>query len=131
MALVAPPADDAAREEFPRHAEIAKVERLGRGVTASRRATPRLNGYEHDAHVQTVDIQHQPLASFANFEPGFTVERLRGLDRARLEAQTGEWLPAAQIDGVMARRDLIVQTLAARVKQSGERKVIFEYEEPW
>lgn len=254
LALLAPPANDAAREEFLRHAEIVKVERLGRGVTGSRRATLRSNDYEHDAHVQTVDIQHRPLASFANFEPGFTdsfkyniaayrldrllgfnlspvcvfrrfegqsaafcwwidetlmteaerrardvtppdlqrhsrqiwrlrvfdqliynmdrnhgnvvfdrawrvwaidhtrtfrvwpklrrpnevthidralLERLRGLDRARLEAQTGEWLSAAQIDGVLARRDLIVQTLAARVKQLGEHKVIFEYEESW
>lgn len=254
LALLAPPAEDAAREEFLRHAEIVKVERLGRGVTGSRRATLRLNGYEHDAHVQTVDIQHRPLASFANFEPGFTdsfkyniaayrldrllglnmspvcvfrrfegqsaafcwwidellmteaerrarrvtppdlqrhrrqlwrlrvfdqliynmdrnhgnivydrswrvwaidhtrafrvwprlrrpnevtnidralLERLRGLDRAGLEAHTGEWLTGRQLDGLMARRDLIVQTLAARVKQLGEQKVIFEYGESW
>lgn len=254
LALLTPAADDAAREEFLRQAEIVKVERLGRGVTGSRRATLRLDGYEHDAHIQTVDIQHRPLASFANFEPGFTdsfkyniaayrldrlldlnmspvcvfrrfegqsasfcwwvdevmmteserrarrvtppdaqrhsrqlwrmrvfdqlihnvdrnhgnvlydrawrvwaidhtrsfrvwpklnrpndvtnidrafLERLKQLDRERLEAHTGEWLSARQISGVLARRDLIVQRIAARVKQIGEQRVMFDFEEAW
>jgi hypothetical protein len=72
FALLAPPAGDAAQEEFLRYGEIVKVERLGRGVTGSRRATLRLHGEVHEAHVQTVNIQHRPLASFAHFEPGFT-----------------------------------------------------------
>lgn len=72
LALAAPPADDAAREEFLRHAEVVSVEKVGQGVTGSRRAALSLNGERHDAHVQIVDIQHRPLASFANFEPGFT-----------------------------------------------------------
>ncbi len=91
LALAAPPASDAAREEFLRYGEIVDVERLGRGVTGSRRATLHLNGMTHDAHVQTVDIRRRPLASLANLEPGFTdsykyniaayeIDRLLGLE---------------------------------------------------
>lgn len=254
LALLAPPADDAAREEFLRYGEIVKVERLGRGVTGSRRATLRLHGEEHDAHIQTVDIQHRPLASFAHFEPGFTdsfkyniaaylldrmlgvhmsptcvfrhfegqsaafcwwvddvlmteaqrrargaqppdgtrhsrqlwrmrvfdqliynvdrnqgnilydtrwkiwtidhtrafrvwpklqrpnevahidralLGRLRTLDRERIASQTAEWLTAQQIGALMARRDLIVERISSRIKQIGEREVLFDYEEAW
>jgi len=72
LALAGPPVTDAEREEFLRYGEVQEVARAGQGVTASRRATLQLNGITHDAHVQIVDIQHRPLASFANFEPGFT-----------------------------------------------------------
>lgn len=68
----APPVDDAAREEFLRYGEVRQVERLDRGVTASRKAVLHLHGEIHDAHLQTVDIRRRPLASLVNLEPGFT-----------------------------------------------------------
>jgi hypothetical protein len=91
LLLLAPPAEDAAREEFLRYGEIRQVERLDRGVTASRRAVLHLHGVVHDVHVQTVDIRRRPLASLANLEPGFTdsykyniaayeIDRLLGLE---------------------------------------------------
>lgn len=250
LALAAPPASDAAREEFLRYGEIVDVERLGQGVTGTRRATLHLHGVKHGAHVQTVDIQHRPMASFANFEPGFTdsfkyniaayeidrmlgvgmspvcvfrrfegksaafcwwvddvlmdeakrrarrvqppdrmrhsrqvwrmrifdqliyntdrnqgnllydrdwnlwaidhtrafrvwpklarerdvthidrdlLERLKALDRKRVEMRTGEWLSRQQIDGLFARRDLIVKRLEERVRKMGEAAVLFDW----
>ncbi|MCL4842885.1 MAG: hypothetical protein KJZ79_13645 [Bryobacteraceae bacterium] len=72
LLLLAPPAEDAAREEFLRYGEIRQVERLDRGVTASRKVVLHLHGQVHDAHLQTVDIRRRPLASLVNLEPGFT-----------------------------------------------------------
>lgn len=68
----APPATDAEREDFLRRAEISKWVALREGTTDSKRATLRLGGFVHDAHLQDVDIQHRPLESLARLEPGFT-----------------------------------------------------------
>lgn len=66
------PESDGERERFLRDAEVVKWVALKEGTTDSKRATLRLGGFVHDAHLQDVDIQHQPLESLARLEPGFT-----------------------------------------------------------
>jgi hypothetical protein len=48
--------DDAAQERFLLEGRIIRSRDAGSGTTASRRATLSLDGVEHDAHVQTIDV---------------------------------------------------------------------------
>jgi hypothetical protein len=58
------PTDDAARERFLLEAHIVHATGARGGVTLSTRATLELDGFEHDAHIQTIDEQ-KALAEFA------------------------------------------------------------------
>jgi hypothetical protein len=46
--------------------------------------------------------------------------RLAALDRATIEARLGRWLEKMQIDGMLARRDLILALARQRVAEAGE-----------
>lgn len=56
-ALAAAPVelDDAAKERFLREARLVHVRSAGGGITGSSRATLELDGFAHDAHVQSID----------------------------------------------------------------------------
>lgn len=57
LAVAAAPAelDDPAKERFLQEARVVRVRGAGGGITGSQRATLRLDGVEHDAHVQAID----------------------------------------------------------------------------
>lgn len=50
---------DEEQEQFLLNAEIVSTRRVKTGITGSRRATLRLGGVEHDAHIQTIDEYKQ------------------------------------------------------------------------
>jgi hypothetical protein len=53
------------------------------------------------------------------------LERLRALDAPLLEAKLGPWLEKMQIEGLLARRDAILEIVDKRVKEKGEGVVLF------
>jgi hypothetical protein len=55
---------------------------------------------------------------------------LRGLDRAAVEAATKDVLTPGQIDGVMARRDLIVRYYEGKIAELGEDAVLYDLAPP-
>jgi hypothetical protein len=83
--------DDAAKERFLLEGRIVRSRDAGGGITASRRATLRLDGVEHDAHVQAIDVA-KPIAhlddgppeldfrdSYRNNVAAYRLDRLLGL----------------------------------------------------
>jgi hypothetical protein len=62
---VAAALSDAEQEKFLREADIVKRKGAPGGVTGSTRATLRLDGFEHDAHIQGID-QHRPQISLGS-----------------------------------------------------------------
>lgn len=54
------------------------------------------------------------------------IERLRGLDREELEAVLGDRLTKAQIKGLLARRDRILDRVDELVELKGEELVLFD-----
>lgn len=58
------PLTDAEREAFLLEAKVVRTRGAGGGVTGSTRATLRLGGYTHDAHIQTIDT-YQAAASLS------------------------------------------------------------------
>lgn len=53
------------------------------------------------------------------------LERLRALDRARLDEHLGPWLEPKQITALLARRDLILDHADALVSKRGEAAVLY------
>jgi hypothetical protein len=53
----AAPIDDAAREQFLLEARVVRTRPTSKGVTLALRATLDRNGFEHDAEIQTIDVQ--------------------------------------------------------------------------
>lgn len=53
------------------------------------------------------------------------LERLRALDRARLDEHLGPWLDPKQIKALLARRDLILKLADERVAKHGEAAVLY------
>ncbi len=53
------------------------------------------------------------------------LERLRGLDQPLLKAKLGPWLEDLQIEGLLARRDVILGIVEKRVQEKGEGAVLF------
>jgi hypothetical protein len=51
--------------------------------------------------------------------------RLAGLDRARLERALDPWLDSAEIEAILARRDLLLQTASEKTQQYGEAAVLY------
>jgi len=53
------------------------------------------------------------------------IERLRGLDRATLEKRLGDLLVDMQIDGLLERRDKILEVVETRIAEKGEGQTFF------
>jgi hypothetical protein len=53
--------DDAAKERFLLEARVVRTRSTSKGVTLSQRATLSLDGFEHDAQIQTIE-EHETLA---------------------------------------------------------------------
>jgi hypothetical protein len=51
---------------------------------------------------------------------------LRALNEAGLKEKLGRWLEKWQIDGLLARRDLIVKFFEKEIAQKGEEKVLYD-----
>jgi hypothetical protein len=54
-----------------------------------------------------------------------TLEALKALDRATLDARLGRWLSGPQITGLLKRRDKIVALAARLVQEQGEAAVLY------
>jgi hypothetical protein len=81
---------DAEREEFLRVAQVVRTKSAPNGITGSTRATLRLAGYEHDAHIQTINEAKAVNAlasgteidfrdSYKNNVAAYKLDRLMGL----------------------------------------------------
>jgi len=70
-ALAGVPVTDAEREQFLLHADVVKQKAAPGGVTGSYRATLRLDGFEHDAHIQPHDEYKTQLQLGSGLELDF------------------------------------------------------------
>jgi len=52
-------------------------------------------------------------------------ERMKALNRPRLDAALGRWLTGPEIEGLLRRRDRLVALVAKRVREKGEAAVLF------
>jgi len=52
-------------------------------------------------------------------------ERMKALDRPRLDAALGRWLTGPEIEGLLRRRARLVALVAKRVREKGEAAVLF------
>jgi hypothetical protein len=57
--------------------------------------------------------------------PNDPLERMKALDRPRLDAALGRWLSGPEIEGVLRRRDRILVIVEKRVRERGEALVLF------
>jgi hypothetical protein len=57
--------------------------------------------------------------------PRDPLERMKALDRPRLDAALGQWLTGPEIEGVLRRRDRILAIVEERVREKGEAAVLF------
>jgi hypothetical protein len=82
--------DDAGKERFLAEAPIVHTRNASEGITFSLRATLRLEGFEHDAHIQTIDEQKPSFQlaggvefdfrdSYRNNVAAYRLDRLLGL----------------------------------------------------
>jgi len=71
-------------------------------------------------------IQHDLLASndLVSFSRA-ALQRLKGLNRALVEERMGRWLDGMQVDGLLARRDEILQIVNKRLEEEGPGRVLF------
>jgi hypothetical protein len=93
------PVSDAERERFLREAEIVKTRDVSEGVTGTRRVTLRLNGVEHDASVQVIDIEPEDASpamkrretnfadSYRYNIAAYKLDRLLGIDMVPVTVQ--------------------------------------------
>ena len=51
---------------------------------------------------------------------------LRQLTKPQLKAKLGQWLTGPEIDGILARRDLIVKFFDSEIRNKGESDVLFD-----
>ena len=82
--------DDAAKERFLLEGHVVRTKAARGGSTPSQRATLSLDGFEHDAHIQTID-EAKPIAnleggaeldfrdSYRNNVAAYRLDRLLGL----------------------------------------------------
>jgi hypothetical protein len=71
--------------------------------------------------IQTNLLNPEDLARFSRV----ALDRLRALDRPTLVARLGRWVAKAQIDGLLARRDAILDLAESRVAERGEAAVLY------
>lgn len=57
--------------------------------------------------------------------PRDPLERMKALDRPRLDATLGRWLTGPEIEGLLRRRDRILAIAEKRVREKGEALVLF------
>jgi len=81
---------DAAKERFLLEGRVTHTDDASGGITPSKRATLSLDGFEHDAHIQTIDVA-KPVAdleggpefdfrdSYKNNVAAYRLDRLLGL----------------------------------------------------
>jgi hypothetical protein len=77
--------------------------------------------YSRAFRIQTDLIAPDDLQCFSRT----VLEKLRALDRPLLEEKLGPWLDKMQIDGLLARRDVILGLVDKRIKAKGEGVVLF------
>ena len=53
------------------------------------------------------------------------MEKLRTLEAEELKERFGEWMFGNQIDGLLARRDSLLEYLDELISQNGEAQVLF------
>jgi hypothetical protein len=70
------------------------------------------------------DFELRKPASLTHFSRS-VLDALRRLDHDDVETHLGAWLSTAQINGLMVRRDLILELAAARVAERGETEVLY------
>jgi hypothetical protein len=95
------PATDAEREHFLLHAEVEKQKAAPGGVTGSYRATLRLDGFTHDAHVQPHDEYKSQLALASGLEIDFRDTWRNNVAAYRLDRMLG----LGMIPVTVVRRD--------------------------
>jgi len=71
--------------------------------------------------IQTELIAPDDLQCFSRT----VLEKLKALDLPLLEEKLGPWVNKMQIEGLLARRDLILKIVEKRIKQKGEGPVLF------
>jgi hypothetical protein len=69
------------------------------------------------------DPELRKPASLTHFSRS-VLDALRSLDHDDVEAHLGAWLSTAQINGLMVRRDLILDLAAERIAERGETEVL-------
>jgi len=57
--------------------------------------------------------------------PRDPLEKLKALDRARLDEALGRWLTGREVEGLLRRRDRILVLVEKRVREKGEAAVLF------
>jgi hypothetical protein len=71
--------------------------------------------------IQTALLTPEDLVCFSRA----VLDRLAALDRPTLEARLGGWLEGRQIDGLLARRDAILDLAKQRVAERGAGAVLY------
>ena len=82
--------DDAEKERFLSHAAVVRTRNASGGITLSMRATLRREGFQHDAHIQTIDeakpsfqlaggVEFDFRDSYRNNVAAYRLDRLLGL----------------------------------------------------
>jgi hypothetical protein len=71
--------------------------------------------------IQTELLAPEDLQCFSRT----VLERLRGLALPLLEEKLGPWLNRMQMEGLLARRDLILGIVEKRIREKGEGAVLF------
>jgi len=112
LALAQPaavPRTDAEREAFLLEAEIAHTRSAPGGITLSTRATLRLAGYEHDAHIQTIDEYKSTANLSSGMELDFRDSWRNNVAAYRLDRLLG----IGMVPVTVVRRDPVRHKLAA------------------
>lgn len=71
--------------------------------------------------IQTELMEPDDLQCFSRT----VLEKLKALDLPLLEEKLGPWVNRMQLDGLLARRDLILAIVAKRIEKKGEGAVLF------
>lgn len=90
--------DDAARERFLKLGEIVKTRGAPGGITLTTRATLRLDGIEHDAHIQTIDEAQSVKQLAAGSEIDFRDSWKNNLAAYRLDRLLGLGMIPATVE---------------------------------
>jgi hypothetical protein len=84
-----PPVTDADRERLLAEGEIVRTREAPGGVTQSSRVTLRLDGFEHDAHVQAIDQKQTQAAMKSGLDIDFRDSYRSNVAAYRLDRRLG------------------------------------------